>query len=73
MSKDLQNLKDIDDYLSGQLNPETRDEFEKKLKADIDLQEELDAIKQVVEGIQGYGFKQMLKEIHARNFTKDKE
>jgi len=73
MSKDLKNIKDIDGYLSGELNPENREEFEKKLQADIDLKEELDAIKQVVEGIQGHAFKQMLKEIHARNFGKGTE
>jgi anti-sigma factor RsiW len=73
MSKDPKNIKDIDDYLSGELNPQNREEFEKKLKTDIDLQEELDTIKNVVEGIQGYGLKQMLKEIHSRNFTKDTE
>ena len=68
MSKDLQKIKEIDDYLSGELNAEHRNAFEEKLKADIDLQEELNAIKQVIDGIQGYSFKQMLKDLHNKHF-----
>jgi anti-sigma factor RsiW len=73
MSKNLQNIKDIDDYLSGRLNPEDRNEFEKKLKGNSDLQEELNTIRQAIEGIQGYGFKQMLKELHNKHFGKKTE
>jgi hypothetical protein len=68
MNKDLQNLKEIDSYLAGDLDSDKLLEFEVKLKGDIDLQEEVKIIKQLIEGIQGYGFKKMLQEIHEENF-----
>lgn len=68
MSKELKNIKEIDGYLSGELTPEHRTEFEKKLEADADLQDELTQTKEVIEGIQGYAFKQMLAKIHREHF-----
>jgi anti-sigma factor RsiW len=72
MSKDLQHIKEIDAYLSGNLTPESRNEFEEKLKADPNLQDELNTIRQVIEGIEGYGFKEMLKGIHKKQFGENK-
>ena len=71
MSKDLQHIKEIDDYLSGQLPPESRNDFEEKLRHDVDLQEEVDTIKKVIEGIEGFAFKKMLQEIHDRQSGKE--
>lgn len=68
MSKDLQHIQEIEEYLSGQLTPESRNEFEKKLKDDINLQEELNTIRQVIDGIEGFAFKNMLKDIHRKKF-----
>ena len=72
MSKDLQNIKEIEEYLSGNLTPESRIEFEEKLKTDTDLQDQLNTIRQAIEGIEGYGLKKMLKEIHKKQFGENK-
>ena len=72
MSKDLQNIKQIDEYLSGNVTSDIRNEFEEKLKTDINLQEEVNTIRQVIEGIEGYAFKEMLKKIHKNQFGKPK-
>ena len=66
MSKDFQNIKEIEDYLYGELTPQQRQAFEKKLQEDIELREEVDATKHAIEGVQGYAFKKMLKDLHAR-------
>jgi anti-sigma factor RsiW len=68
MSKELKNIKEIDGYLSGELTPEHRTEFEKKLEADAELQEGLTQTKEVIEGIQGHAFKEMLKDLHSKLF-----
>lgn len=68
MSRNLQKIKEIEAYLSGELTPESRKEFEKKLKEDITLQEELNATRLVIEGIQAAEFKKMLKELHNKHF-----
>jgi anti-sigma factor RsiW len=68
MSKDPQNIQEIDQYLSGELSPEARNEFEKKLKEDPSLREELNTTINVIEGIQGYAFKNMLKDLHKKLF-----
>ena len=73
MSKDLQNIKEIDNYLAGELTPELRNEFEKRLKEDPNLQEELKVTKQVIEGVQGYAFKKMLKNLHKDYLDKNSE
>ncbi len=68
MSKDLQHIKEIEEYLSGDLTPEMRNEFEKRLKEDPDLQADLSATTNLIEGIQGYAFKQMLRDFHNKHF-----
>ena len=67
MSNDPNKIKEIDEYLSGELTPELRDAFEKRLGEDADLREDFDATKQVIEGIQGYAFKKMLDKIHRQS------
>ena len=39
MSNDPNKIKEIDEYLSGELTPELRDAFEKRLGEDADLRE----------------------------------
>lgn len=73
MSKDLKNIQEIDEYISGQLDQSHRNEFEKKLHADSGVQDDLNITKQVIEGIQGHAFKQSLKEMHKKLFGSDKE
>lgn len=70
MSKDLQNIKEIDQYLSGELSPEGRNEFEQKLIEDPSLREDLNTTANVIEGIQGYAFKKMLSDIHNKLYNK---
>jgi anti-sigma factor RsiW len=67
MSKDLKHIEEIDNYLSGELSGEHRNEFEKRLKGDNELQGELMVTKRVISALQGYAFKNMLKEIHEEN------
>ena len=68
MNNDPQIFNEIDVYLSGELSVENRDAFEKKLKDDASLQEELNTTIDVIEGIQGYAFKNMLKDLHKKLF-----
>ena len=70
MSKDLQHIKQFDEYLSGELSAESQREFEQKLREDIDLLEEVSIIKQVIQGIKGYAFKAMVRDIHEEHFGK---
>jgi anti-sigma factor RsiW len=71
MNIDAATLKEIDDYLSGELTNEQKAEFEKRIAAHQDLREDVELVDRLIEGIQGYGFKQMLKRIHAKHFGKD--
>ena len=73
MSKDPKNIEEIEQYLSGELTPEARNDFEKELEKDSNLQNEVLSTTQVIDGIQGYAFKKMLKGIHDKNFRKDVE
>jgi anti-sigma factor RsiW len=66
MPKDLKYLQGIDEYLSGELNQEDRNEFEQKLKEDLELQEELNITKLVIEGIKGYAFREMLQDFRKK-------
>ena len=61
-------LQEIEDYLAGELSPELSVEFEKRLEEDITAKNELMQLKKVIEGIQGFAFKQKLKEFHKKNF-----
>ncbi len=70
MSKDLKNIEDIEQYLSGNLTPEARIDFEKELEEDTNLQNDLKTTMQVIEGIQGHAFKEMLKILHDKHFPK---
>lgn len=68
MPKNPQHLKEIDAYLSGELAPEQVTEFEKRLQEEQELREELEAMKKVIEGIEGHGLKLMLSRIHKELF-----
>lgn len=71
MNKDLSTTKEIDDYLFGELTPELKTEFEKRVRLEHDLQEEVEITKRLIKAIHGYGFKQMLKKIHIEQFGED--
>ncbi len=66
MEKDHNIQDDFKQYLSGKLNLEARNEFEKRLQEDPNLRHALGAEVNVEEGIQGYAFKNMLKKIHQK-------
>ena len=70
MSKDPKNIEEIEQYLSGNLTPEARNDFEKELEKDSNLQVELKTTAQVIEGIQGHAFKKILKSLHDKHFPK---
>ena len=70
MSNNFLHIKKIDEYLSGDLSSDGKSEFEQQLKNDINLREEVRTIELVIQGIEGYGFKEMLKKIHEDNFGK---
>jgi anti-sigma factor RsiW len=71
MPKDPITIKEIEEYLAGELSPEHLAEFEKRLLEDEDARHELMQLKRIIEGIQGYAFKQQLKEIHKKNFPRE--
>lgn len=64
MSKDIKHIEQIDEYLSNNLGTEARNEFEEKLREDSEIREELNNIKQVIEGVRGYALQETLKDIH---------
>lgn len=72
MNKDLKYTQEIENYLSGELNAEKSAEFEKRLKEDKDLQDEFILTKKVINGIKGYAFKNMLKDIHQELFDAER-
>ena len=61
-------IKEIDDYLAGELSKENLAEFEKRLQEDEDAKEQVIQLRKVIEGIKGYGFKQKLDELHKNLF-----
>jgi len=69
MKKEPITLKEIEDYLAGELSAEHLAEFEKRLREDEAAKSELMHLKKVIEGIQGYAFKQQLKDLHRKLFT----
>jgi hypothetical protein len=68
MAKDLKNIREIDDHLGGHLDEEHRNEFEKRLREDSGIRDEVNTTRQVIEGIRGASFKEMLKELHSKLF-----
>jgi anti-sigma factor RsiW len=66
MSKELNHIKEIDEYLSGELSPEHLAEFEKRIQEEENVRNDVALTKKVIEGIQGHAFKNMLKDIHSK-------
>ena len=73
MHRNSITIQEIEDYLSGELSPEHLAEFEKRLKEDENARNELMQLKNVIEGIKGYAFKEKLREFHQRNFPQEDE
>jgi len=71
MHKKSITIHEIEDYLAGELSPEHLAEFEKRLREDPHAKEELMQLKKIIQGIQGFAFKQKLKEFHKKNFPPD--
>lgn len=69
MKKDSITIKEIDDYLSGELDAAHLAEFEKRLREDEEAKQNVMQLKKAIEGIQGYAFKQRLKEFHKAFLT----
>lgn len=71
MSKRLDDLKQIEAYLAGELTPEDRVRFEEKMLSEQAVQENTEITRRLIKAIRGYGFKQMIKGIHDDHFGKD--
>lgn len=73
MNKDFERIRDIDAYLSGELSREEAEAFEQKLQEDESLRKDIAAAQKVMEGIEGYAFKQFLSQLsHEPRRTKGK-
>jgi hypothetical protein len=63
MRKAPLKIKEIDEYLSGELSPENVAKFEKRILEEKQMQEDVILTKNVIEGVQGSAFKKMIKKI----------
>jgi hypothetical protein len=67
VSKEPSKINEIDDYLSGNLSPEQVVEFEKILRDEMQVQNDVTLTKKVIDGVEGHAFKKMLKRIHNKH------
>ena len=68
MHKNSITIREIEDYLAGELSPEHVAEFEKRLEEDDNAKRDLMELKKVIEGIKGFAFRQTLKKFHDKHF-----
>lgn len=73
MSKEPANIKEIDDYLSGELSPEHVAEFERRIREEMEVRNDVALIKNVIEGVEGAAFKEMIKKIHRKLYNSGEE
>lgn len=66
MDKGINIIKEIDDYLSGELSAEHKAEFEKRIREEKDVQNDVAITKNVIDGVEGHAFKEMIKTIHQK-------
>ena len=66
MRKELVQLQQIEDFLTGELKPEYVAEFERRIASDEDVQDEVFITNRVIEGIQASAFREMLRDIHSK-------
>jgi hypothetical protein len=71
MNSKNKNIEEIDAYLAGDFTKEEQESFQTRLLEDVDLKNDLVATQKVIEGVEGYAFKQTLGEIHA-DYSRDK-
>jgi hypothetical protein len=64
MNQNIDPIQKIDSYLQGDLTSEEVNVFEKQLSNDPVLRTDLASTQNVIEGINGYGFKQKLIGLH---------
>jgi hypothetical protein len=69
MTKEL--LITIDSYLNGELSDEELVSFEKRVREEYGIQEDVALTTRLIKGIRGYGFKQLLSKIHREEFGND--
>ncbi|HTF19615.1 MAG TPA: hypothetical protein VK658_16195 [Chryseolinea sp.] len=68
MDKRLDQLKQIDAYLAGELSAEEIVLFEERFRMEQGIQDDVEITRRLVNAIRGYGFKEMLKRIHNEHF-----
>jgi hypothetical protein len=73
MSKDPSDSKKTVDLLSNDTTFGHAADFEKNLPDGKQAAEDLEVAKQVVEGVEGYFFREKLKEIHKKLFENSTE
>jgi len=72
MNKETKNIEDADAYLSGELKGKELEAFEARIEFEPDLKRDLTATQNVIEGIEGYAFKQWLGAHHAEYLAQTK-
>jgi hypothetical protein len=72
MNKESKNIEEVDAYLSGDLKGKELESFETRLGFESDLKTDLKATQNVIEGIEGYAFKQWL-ETHHLDYAAEKK
>ena len=68
MSHKDPHSKKVVDYLDGNLSPNEAQDFEKTIREDQEVQDEVALTSRVIKAIQGHAFKEMLKKIHQEKF-----
>jgi hypothetical protein len=68
MSTQLEDLKEIESYLTGEMPEEKRSAFEAKVKNELGINEDVALTGRLIDAVKGYGFKQMIKRIRAEEF-----
>ncbi|MGC3946363.1 MAG: hypothetical protein QM762_17895 [Chryseolinea sp.] len=61
----------LDRYFDGSITPNEREELDKLLLEDIDLQKDFNTMRQTVEAIKAQGFREMLNGIQKTYFPED--
>lgn len=68
MNSQLELLKEIEPYLSGEMADEKRTAFELRVKSELGIKNDVELTKRLIDAIKGHGFKQMIRRIRAEEF-----
>jgi hypothetical protein len=68
MARKLDDLKEIDAYLAGELTPDQAAVFQERFRVEQGIKDDVEITRRLIKAIRGYGFKQMIKGIHRNHF-----